>query len=62
MVVPDPVVGARRVAGSFSAFDPESFIEAMGPALGVRGRISDSFFGPTVIRLEASEATMNRSD
>jgi transmembrane sensor len=62
MVIPDPALGAKRVSGTFSAFDPDSFIQAMGPALGVRGKVSDSFFGPRVIRLEASEAPMNRTD
>ena len=62
MVIPDPAVGAKRVAGTFSALEPESFLKAMGPALGVRGRVSDSFFGPRVIRLEARESSTNRTD
>jgi transmembrane sensor len=62
MVIPDPAVGAIPVAGRFNALDPESFIEAIGTTLGVRGHVSDSFFGPRVIRLEATEAPKNRSD
>jgi transmembrane sensor len=61
MVIPDPALGRKRVSGTFSAFDPQSFLDAAGPAMGVSGRVTDSFFGPRVIRLEATEAT-NRSD
>jgi transmembrane sensor len=62
MVVPDPAVGAKRVSGSFSALEPDDFLKAIEPALGVRGRESDSFFGPRVTRLEASEAPMTPTD
>jgi transmembrane sensor len=61
IVIPDPALGRKRVSGTFSAFDPQSFIDATGPGLGVHGRVTDSFFGPRVIRLEATGAT-NRSD
>lgn len=62
MVIPDSALGARRVVGTYDAFKPESFLRIMGPAIGVRGHISDPFFGPRVIRLEAAEAPTNRSD
>jgi transmembrane sensor len=63
MVIPDPVVGTRRVNGRFSALEPEAFLEAIGPTLKVRGRVSDSFFGPEVIRLEANDGeSIPRSD
>jgi transmembrane sensor len=56
MVIPDSALGERRVVGTYDAFNPELFIRIIGPTVGVRGRVSDPFFGPRVIRLEASEA------